>query len=65
VKKLKVKEPCGAWAWVFCRMMPEKTLMTTPDKRQALPTRICYGASDLAWAKGQWPDREFELGMNL
>ena len=65
VKKLKVKEPDGSWAWVFCRRMPEKALVTTPNKQHALPHRAIEGAGDLVWAKGQWPDRVFELGAEL
>lgn len=64
MKALQVKTADG-WAWVFCRNTARAdSLVTTPNKSQALP-RGPWGKDDLAWARKTWADREFRLAVRL
>jgi len=64
MRKIQVKRPDG-WKWLFCRKMPEKTVMTCADKHKALPSDAFHAEEDLAWANHTWPDEEFRLAETL
>ena len=65
MKKLKVQQPDGTWAWVFCRRMPDKAVQTCEEKSKALPTRAEYGAEDLEWFQREFPEQTFRLAEVL
>lgn len=65
MKKLQVKTPEG-WKWVFCRNTQRAdSLVTTPNKSQALPPKSIWAEDDLIWARKTWSDREFKLAEQL
>ncbi|MNR21037.1 hypothetical protein D3C85_1379130 [compost metagenome] len=64
MRRLQVNAEDG-WRWVFCRKMPEHTVMTTNDKSKALPHRAEHGPDDLRWAQHEWPTLEFRLAETL